>query len=491
MLRTYRRLSSPPLSLRRCHLAVTLRLMIVAALVEVVGSRPIGASPPYEAQASADGRGPATAVPNVDVRDGDASASLPAFRFMQEADSTESVSLASILKFAAERSPAILVARSTQSRSAAAREAAAVILPSNPEAGIGVGGGLSRGDSLTVDVSLMQQLQVAGERGARLVAADRFKDLTDAEIEQIRWNVHCDVYAAYHSALVQAERKHLAVEMLTFQSEILKTVEQQVQAGEAAPLATQLTRAEYAQSKQVALAAQQSLFVARIRLAQLAGWPVAHPPAPDEGVDVSRPLPPVQVLLALAREKLPSLRARMAAKQAAEARLTLAKREAWPRPAIGVQYHHETQLAGRSAPDTIMANASLPLPAFQLNQGGRAQARAELAIADAELKAQIMLLEGQVAEARSAVATAAQRVAVYAEEILPRFKENLKLLRRSFELGEIDILALSVARDRFLQMQNDALIAQLDYYMALAGLERVLGTETWQGDHHEGSRREP
>ena len=37
---------------------------------------------------------------------------------------------------------------------------------------------------------------------------------------------------------------------------------------------------------------------------------------------------------------------------------------------------------------------------------------------------------------------AVARVQAYGEEILPRFAENMRLLRRAFELGEIDLLQL-------------------------------------------------
>ena len=43
--------------------------------------------------------------------------------------------------------------------------------------------------------------------------------------------------------------------------------------------------------------------------------------------------------------------------------------------------------------------------------------------------------------------------------------------------------ALSVARERFLRIQNDAFGAQLDYFVALAALERVVGIDLWNDVH--------
>jgi outer membrane protein, heavy metal efflux system len=396
------------------------------------------------------------------------------------------VSLEGMLAFADQRSPVLTVARSTRSRAEAARVAASIILPTNPE--VSVAGGPRFGISgigVDVDVSLMQQLQVAGERGARIDAANALGALTDAEIEQVRWSVHCDVHAAFHRALVDQERAWLAERVVTFQQEVLRVAEKQVTAGEAAPLALRLSQAEVAQAQQVLVAAQQALLASRIRLGQLAGWPAATPPMPAGAIDTPRDPQVLEGLIAMARDRLPSLRAGAARIREAEARTTLADREVWPRPSLGLQYRREGNPTSEGAYDIAMGVVSIPIPSFQLNQGQRASARADVAIAQAELDAARQLLDGQIAEARSEVVAAAARTRAYGTEILPRFEENLTLLRRSFELGEIDILALSTGRERFLRIQSDALGAQQDYFVALAGLERVVGADLWHDDHHQ------
>lgn len=398
----------------------------------------------------------------------------------------DTVSLEKMLAFAEEHSPVLTVAKSTRSRAEAARAAAAILLPSNPEVSVAAGPriGLS-GTGVDIEASLMQQLQIAGERGKRLAVADAVGALTEAEIAQIRWGVHCDVHAAFHRALVENERLLLAARVVTFQTDVLRVVERQISAGEAAPLALRLAQAEVAQSRQTLVAAQQTFLAARIRLAQLAGWPVRSPPMPTGGVDGPREPPSIDRLMALANDNLPNLRSATARVRDAEARTELATREAWPRPSVGVQYRREGNPTTEGAYDIVLGVLSIPIPSFQLNQGERAAAQAQLTVSRAELEATRRLLEGQVAESRSEVDAAATRTRAYGVEILPRFEENLTLLRRSFELGEIDILALSTGRERFLRIQSDALSAQQDYFVALAGLERVVGIDLWRDDHQE------
>jgi cobalt-zinc-cadmium efflux system outer membrane protein len=167
----------------------------------------------------------------------------------------------------------------------------------------------------------------------------------------------------------------------------------------------------------------------------------------------------------------------------------VARREAWPRPSVGLQYRREGNPTAEGAYDVVMGAVSLSLPMFQRNQGETAAARADVSVAAAELAARGSLLDAQIAEARSEVAAAAARTRAYGTEILPRFEENLTLLRRSFELGEIDLLSLSTGRERFLRIQSDALGAQQDYFVALSGLERVVGVDLFHQGTHEGGHR--
>lgn len=397
-----------------------------------------------------------------------------------------SVSLEHILTYADEHSPVLTVARSTRSRAEAARTAASILLPTNPELSVAAGPRMGLfGTGTDVDVSLTQQVQIAGQRGARIDAAERLGDLTEAEIQQISWSVHCDVHAMFHKALVDQERARLAEQVVTFQKEVFSVVQRQIAAGETAPLTLRLAEAEVAQAEQLLVAAQQAFLVSRIRLGQLSGWPVNTPPLPRGGVDSLHDVPSAEHLAVVASEQLPSLRTGAARIREAAAREAVAERDAWPRPSLGLQYRREGNPSTEGPYNIFMGVLSVPIPSFQVNQGERARIRADVLVAEAELAASRRLLHGQIAEAHSEVVAAAARTKAYGTEILPRFHENLTLLRRSFELGEIDILALSTGRERFLRIQSDALLAQQDYFVALAGLERVVGVDLWRDDHHE------
>ena len=422
-----------------------------------------------------------------DSRDEPRGAAMPASGVaLPNPETTQDVTLPAMLAFADARSPVLAVARSTRSRAEAAHVAASAALPANPELSVAAGPRMGNGP-MGVDfaAALSQRFEIAGERGLRLDAADRLAELTDAEIEQIRWSVHCDVHAAFHEALVARERDQLGGRVLAFQEELLRIVERQIAAGEAAPLMLRLAQAEVAQARQTAVAAAQAHYAARLTLAQLSGWPADRPPTPVGTVDAPRDPPELAALVAMARERLPLLAARKAAVREAEARAVAADREAWTQPALGVQYNREGNRGPEGPNHIVLGSLSFALPAVQRNQGERARARADLQVARAELDAAQALLAGSIARARSEVAAAAERVRSYGSEVIPRLEENLTLLRRSYELGDIDLLALSIGRERFLRIQSDAFVAHLDYFVALAALERAAGADLWSDERHE------
>lgn len=391
------------------------------------------------------------------------------------------ISLDEILAYAEAHSPILAVAESTRSRAEAERVAASILLPTNPELSLALGPrkGID-GAGLEAEIGLMQEIRVAGERKAQRQIAERLGELTEAEIGAIRWSVHCDVHAAYHQAIIERERLRLAESVVEFQVEVLRIVERQIAAGDAAQLSLRLAQAEVAQAEQRLVGVRQSFHAAKLRLAQLAGWPIEAPPEPAGAIESPREPPPLAELHAIALRNLPRLRALEARTAEAEARGTLAAKERAPRPSIGVQYKREGSPRVDDRYHVVVGALALPIPSFQRNQGERARAGAEHRIALAELEAERRLLEGKLAEARSEVMAAAARTRAYGDEILPHFEENLSLLRRSFELGEIDLLALSTGRVRFLAIQSDALAAQRDYFTALAGLERLLGVELFE-----------
>jgi cobalt-zinc-cadmium efflux system outer membrane protein len=401
-----------------------------------------------------------------------------------EGPPTVAVSLAAMLTHADEHAPRMIVGRAELQRGQAEVEGASVVLPSNLRAGAAAGPRFAQGArGVDFQVWLRQPIEIAGERKQRREAATKFKQRTDKELEETRWLVHREVHAAFHTALVARERWDLAKKLLVSTEELLSVAERRLRAGDISPLAVRLAKGELAQARQTALTAERGYRTAQLDLAELAGWPPSPLPEPVGELDEPRRSPPVADLLRVALQEHPGVAARASAVEEAEALVRSENREAWPKPAIGVQYTRESQPIIRNKQHVVLGTLGMPIPLSQRNQQGRARARAELAVRKAEQDAFRQALGTRLARASTAVDADANRIAAYGTEILPAFEGNLHLLRRAFELGEVDLLQVLVARERLLRIQQDALTAHQDYYRDVAALEAEVGKEVWPDEH--------
>ena len=394
-------------------------------------------------------------------------------------------SLQQILAYADRYAPTILVARARLGLGDAALAEAAPLLVDNPSLMVGVGPRFTGdGRFMQFNAALTQRVEIAGERGLRLSAAERTAARLRAELDEVRWEVHRDIHAAFHRALVARERVHAADRVRAFQERLVEITRGRLRAGDVSPLAVRLAEGELSQARVAYIATEQAYLRARLQLGAIGGWPVAHPPQPAGHLDVPRDPPMVDALLLAARRNQPRLRTLQAVRREAEAQARAADRDAWPEPTLGLQLSRQGLAAGLSE-TALVGTLSLPLPLFRRNQGARAEARARVQSARAEQVAFGSVLRNQIEQFRTSVLASADRVRTYGREILPTFEENLRLIQRAFELGEIDILQVSVARERFLRIQADALDAYGDYFVAIADLEGAIGADLWPDERHE------
>lgn len=394
------------------------------------------------------------------------------------------VSLEALLAFADARSPAIQVARAQIARGDAAIEGAETLVPYNPQVSVGVGPRIRPdGTGIDVQASVQQQLEIAGERGTRIRAAEALRDRLGAELDAVRWQIHWEIHAVYHRALVARERAEAAAQALAFQNRLLEVALERKEAGEISALPVRIAEGDAAQARVASVRAGQAYLALRLRLARLSGWPVETPPEPQGHLELPRRAPPLGRIVALAEKHQPRLHVLAQTVAEAEAKAEAAARDGWPEPTIGVQLNRE---AGpeNSADYVVLGTLGVPLPIFQRNQRERAEAKAEAVVARAEAEAFDQQLEAQLALAASAVDAAAERAEVYGTEILPTFAKNLAMLERAYELGEIDILEVAVARERFMRVQGDALDAYDDYFQSVADLEALVGADLWTDTEH-------
>lgn len=389
--------------------------------------------------------------------------------------------LEEVLRYAEVHAPSLRAQRARSRRAEGAQAEAAPTLPANPVVGFGAGPRLSAGDAgLDVEVSLQQQVEIAGEPRLRREAAAAGVEAAQGESAEVAWTLHVEVHRLYIDLLLAAERRALAERFVASAEALRDIARRQVAAGDASPLILLVADTEVAQLQEGRIEAGRLERTLQARLAALIGWPVegaalrASGPLPS----VVRP-PPLGSLLALMADRHPALQARGRALEARRLELALEEREAWPEPVVGLSYAREASPGSGSTSHIGLLTLEVPLPLARQNRGARTRAAVEVEVAAREQEATAAQLRGELAQAAFTLDAAAERVELYATSVVPQVEEQLKRLERAFALGEIELHQVSITRLRLLEVSSRALDARVTYYETAATLEGLLGAEVW------------
>ena len=388
-------------------------------------------------------------------------------------------SLATLLAHASRQAPELMVAKAELGRWRAEERAASVLFPRDPS----LQGSLGRretslGAGWDYSAGIAQEIEIAGQRAMRRRAAGDGLRVGYAELARARWHLHNRIRAAFYAALLAKERARAAQRFIRFAENVVAVARRRREAGEVAQVPVRLAEVELANAQQDAIAAAAAFRINRLALAELVGWS-GEPPTPAGSLPAARPVSRPAELVALARASDVTLRVHGARKRWARSRVAAAKREGWPNPELGFAYEREARAGTEAAADIWQARLSVPLPLWSANLPERARARAELEVVHAEQASRVRSLPARVLRSVAAVNASAARVALFARQIVPNLEKTLGSLERAFEMGEITITDVLIARERFLRSQSAMLDAYADYFRAKAELDLDVGREAY------------
>ena len=407
------------------------------------------------------------------------------FRSEGHAQASPETSLEDVLAYAEAHAPLLLTARARIEEGVAAQTGAAPLLRDGLQLTIGGGPRIQDDGQGDVDllVAVTQPIEIGGQRGTRMDAADRLRTQRDAELEAVRWQVHREIHLAYHHALHDRARVQSEDGWIVLAQEVLRIATERANVGEGAALERVIASAELAQARQRRLVAEADFQSAVLTLAEVSGWDAATPPHPAGNLDAPELLPTDAQLIRLALEHHPQIRALGASMDTARADLVREERDAIPTLQVGLQFSREGS-AGSPANYIGMLVLGVSIPFWQQNTEARARAEAAMAVAQSQIDALHAAIDARVRRAASTVRLSAQRLRVFETDVLPGFQTSLAGLTRAYEVGEIDLATLNAGRQTLHSVQADALDAYTAYHDALAELETEVGTEI---DTQEGA----
>ena len=365
--------------------------------------------------------------------------------------------------------PELVAARLDTAVARGGLQQAAVPLRFNPVADVlGARGGNG------LEASISQELEVFGQRGARVNARRAGLERAMAGVSDAARLTVGVVDRTFYRLVAASRRSALAEEILGLNQRLADAAQRQLAAGEISRLDFNLAVVELGRSRSRALAARRERVQSAFELERLVGLPrgTAVEPVFDPSVHTERDLQPladsataldVETLTTRALGTRPDLIERAAATREAAAETSVAQREALP----------NLVLRGTSEPSSdgrvLRPGLGLTLPAFNLNRGEVAARRAAARQAELERVAVSTRVRTDIAAAVAAYRSAAEEVDVLEATVLGPARQNRQLLETAYREGEVGLPVLLLIR-------NQVIDAELDYWTAWLAEREALAT---------------
>lgn len=396
----------------------------------------------------------------------------------------EQLSLAEALNLALQHNPTLAAfAEEIRARDAAAQQAG--LLP-NPDLDLEVenfGGqdDLQDFDGAEATIALSQLIELGGKRSKRRQMASLEKDLAGWDYRSRKLDVLASTAKAFIQVLVAQEQVALNDELVRLAEKTHAAVGARVEAGKVSPLENSRAQVELAAARSGANRAQRELEAARLRLG--AAWGTApvkfHRVVGD--LAAVQPLPPAETVQGLL-DNNPDLLRWQSERERREAALALASSQALPDLSlkVGVRNFQDTDS------NALMVGIQLPLPFFNRNQGGVAEARANLRKSHQEQRAAEAEIRTGLAETWQMLTAAYVEAATIRDEILPGARDAYEAAGFGYREGKFDFLQMLDAQRTLFTVKRQYLQALAAYHLTRTDMERLTGASEKSAGIHEG-----
>jgi cobalt-zinc-cadmium efflux system outer membrane protein len=315
-------------------------------------------------------------------------------------------------------------------------------------------------------------LDISGKRARRIDLANATLAVTDADTERILADVRADVRRAYYQAVAATRRVEVAQELESVASRANAAADERFRAGAAPRLEALQAQLSQAEAQNETARARSEVIAARAELNALLGFGDHDAPALSDPLEAGV-LPTAADAVQQAVAGNADIRVLDRQIDEARARVALARAMRRPDPAVSGTFTYGAQ------PEFTAGwrfGAAIALPIFTTGRPEIAVADATLTRATADRAASIARLAGTVSAALSRATAAKQAVERYQSEILPAELQVEAMAQESYASGQTGLAALLQALQAGREVRQRAVQAGLDFQLALADLERAMGT---------------
>ncbi|MFM9847356.1 MAG: TolC family protein [Hyphomicrobiaceae bacterium] len=375
-----------------------------------------------------------------------------------------------------------LAAADTQVGIASGKRVQAAAIP-NPELSIELDNALGSGayqglNSAETTLELSQLFEFRGKRAARVAAGSAEVENASWELDALRLEVLSETATAFFTVLAAQRRLQIFDAQIASLSRLAPLLQQRVDAGASSPgevarahVANDLVRADRERAK-------TALAVARRELAALMG--ASTPDFLRAVGDLTRVgRPPAFATVLRTVDSLPQLVRWTAVRAQRDAELVLARLKPYPDVKASVAWRHFNE----TSDDAVRLGLSLPLPVFDRNIGGIAEAQASLAKVDADratAKAALVLTLGRAYET---LVGAEREIDILRTAAIPNARKATEAIESGYSQGRFTLLELLDIQNTSTQAALRELEALTNFHTSVATIEGLTGA-------HLGLKRE-
>lgn len=346
----------------------------------------------------------------------------------------------------------------------------------------------SRGEH-EVTIGYAHTFELGGKLGRRVEVAQRVADLAELEVADRQRELIADVKGRYAEALAALRNLDTVSRLLELSEQGYRLIQARVVQGEAPRLEQGLLRVEVARLASDRLLFESQVDRAALELKTLAGLNPDEPLTITDEWDMAPVTISVNEAIERALTARPDLLAARREEELRQAELRLAQSEAVP-DVIGFARYTRVRsqfdqlglsASGARVPirdrdNLFSTGVSIALPIRNRNQGNiqAATARANAARLRREFLEQVVRRQARAAYGRYEAARRA--LEILDRDAVNQAKDNVEVMRASYDLGETRLLDLINEQRRLVDTQRTYSEIARECDLAQVELERAVGT---------------
>jgi cobalt-zinc-cadmium efflux system outer membrane protein len=370
-----------------------------------------------------------------------------------------------------------------------------------------------------VTLSLAQTFELGGKRAARMAAAEKEREVATWDYEVARAETAAEVVLRFTDVLAAQARLGQQQALVALSEQFEAKVRGLVDAGSVSPLEARRASVEVERARIQQQSLRRELEGARVRLAE--SWGSSQPQFTEALGDMgaTEPVADLQTLRE-ARKAHPMLKRWSAELARRDAMLLLERKQRIPDLTVRLGYRgssldapasrslslssdgiagSRTRGSGDDWENSLVLEASIPLPIFHRNQGAIEVAELMVGRLSDEQRAWEKSIDNALTVQHGVATAALETIDGLKTRILPELEATLALTREGYERGKFDFLRVLDAQRAVIEVRSELLDAQVEYHLARATMEQLTGAaisaakatltggdlEAQKEDHHE------